>query len=392
MLGTMNLNAIDIDGKRTDRPIRIARVEARAYSAPAHVPVRSSYVTMSARSAVYVRIEDTDGAVGWGEIWCNFPECGSVHRVRLVETLAASVVVEYQFYHPRELYNHMVEVLTPFMVQSGEFGPLAQVISGIDMAAWDLAARKMELPLARYINPDAAETVKTYASALDVDNVSDVANEMVGCGHNAFKLKIGFADGRDERNLRSIRDAAGPQARVFVDANQRWTVDEAIEAIAAIAPFGINFVEEPLSVNAPDEAWQTLAKKTDTPLATGENIMSNETFERYIAAGAIRHLQPDIAKWGGISGVLVHARNALKAGIAVSPHFLGGGIGLLASAHVLAALGGDGFQEWDANPNPLREKIVAMPEVRAGAMILPMAPGFGAEPQWESIAEYRIDS
>lgn len=347
---------------------------------------------MSGRSAVYVRIEDTDGAVGWGEIWCNFPECGSVHRVRLVETLVAQVVIGHPFHHPRELYGHMVEVLTPFMVQSGEFGPLAQVISGLDIAAWDLSARKLGMPLARYIDSDAAEAVNTYASALDVDAAGVVAEQMVARGHKAFKLKIGFADGRDARNLAGIRDAAGPGGRIFVDANQRWTVDEAVDGIAEIAPYGIDFVEEPLSVYAPDDAWLQLAARTPVPLATGENIMSDEAFERYIAAGAIRHLQPDIAKWGGISGVLVHSRNALKAGISVSPHFLGGGIGLQASAHVLAAIGGDGFQECDANPNPLRERIVPAPEVRDGKLILSMAPGFGADPEWETIAEYRIDS
>ena len=143
---------------------------------------------------------------------------------------------------------------------------------------------------------------------------------------------------------------------------------------------------------APDDAWLQLAKKTPIPLATGENIMSNDTFERYIAAGAISHLQPDIAKWGGISDVLIHSRNALQEGITVSPHFLGGGIGLLASAHVLAAIGGDGFQECDANPNPLREHIVAIPEVNNGNMSIPMESGFGVEPQWENIAEYRINS
>ena len=386
------MTIINEDGRRTDQPICIAKIEARAFRAPADVPVRSSYVSMSDRSAVYVRIEDTDGAVGWGEIWCNFPECGSVHRVRLVETLAAPLIINHPFNHPRDLYTHMVNVLTPFMVQSGEFGPIAQVISGLDIAAWDLSSRKLGLPLARYINPNASDTVNTYASALDVDAAGEVAEEMVARGHNAFKLKIGFPDGRDERNLTGIREAAGSTGRIMVDANQRWNVEEAVAGIAAIASHGIEFVEEPLSVNAPDKAWLRLAQKTSIPLATGENIMSNDTFERYIAAGAIRHLQPDIAKWGGISDVLIHSHNALKAGIIGSPHFLGGGVGLLASAHVLAAIGGEGFQECDANANPLRERIVLIPEVKDGRMTLSMTPGFGDEPQWEKIAEYRIDN
>ena len=70
---------------------------------------------------------------------------------------------------------------------------------------------------------------------------------------------------------------------------------------------------------------------------------------------------------------------------------LGGGIGLLASAHVLAAVGGDGFQEYDANPNPLRERIVDIPDVVGGEMAIPKTPGFGVDPEWDNIAEYRVD-
>ena len=216
----------DRGGVRAERPNRIVRIEARAYRCPAQVPVRSSYVSMNGRSAAYVCIEDADGVVGWGEIWCNFPECGGIHRVHLVDTLAAPLIVGHPFHHPRELYDHMVRVLTPYMVQSGEFGPLAQVIAGLDMAVWDLSARRQGIPLCRCIDGAAADSVNTYASALDVDCAGDVAAGMVARGHTAFKLKIGFADGRDDRNLAGIRDAAGPGGHIMVDANQRWTVDE----------------------------------------------------------------------------------------------------------------------------------------------------------------------
>ena len=68
-------------------------------------------------------------------------------------------------------------------------------------------------------------------------------------------------------------------------------------------------------------------------------------------------VQPDVAKWGGISGCLPVARRVVAARRRYCPHYLGGGIGLLASAHLLAAVGGDGLLEVDCNPNPLREGL-----------------------------------
>ena len=67
----------------------IARLEAHVLRWPVEVPVRTSFGTMHDRPAVLVRVEDDDGAVGWGEAWCNFPSCGAEHRARLIETVLA---------------------------------------------------------------------------------------------------------------------------------------------------------------------------------------------------------------------------------------------------------------------------------------------------------------
>ncbi|WP_275431080.1 enolase C-terminal domain-like protein, partial [Klebsiella pneumoniae] len=81
-------------------------------------------------------------------------------------------------------------------------------------------------------------------------------------------------------------------------------------------------------------------------------------FDEAIASGCFAILQPDAAKWGGVSGCLQVARQALGAGISYCPHYLGGGIGLMASAHLLAAAGGPGMLEIDTNPNPWRDRLV----------------------------------
>jgi D-galactarolactone cycloisomerase len=102
----------------------------------------------------------------------------------------------------------------------------------------------------------------------------------------------------------------------------------------------------------------------------------------------VRVVQPDVAKWGGLSGVLPVIRKVRAAGLRYCPHFLGAGIGLLHSAHLLAAVGGDGVLEVDANDNPLRTLLSGpLNEVREGEARLGEAPGIGVEPDIPALRE-----
>jgi L-alanine-DL-glutamate epimerase-like enolase superfamily enzyme len=102
-------------------------------------------------------------------------------------------------------------------------------------------------------------------------------------------------------------------------------------------------------------------------------------------------VQPDLAKWGGISACLPLAGRIRAAGRRYCPHYLGGGIGLLASAHLLAATGGDGLLEIDANPNPLRERLCGpLAEVADGRAALTAAPGLGVDPDLAALSPYAV--
>jgi D-galactarolactone cycloisomerase len=149
-------------------------------------------------------------------------------------------------------------------------------------------------------------------------------------------------------------------------------------ALAASNPL---WLEEPIAADSSSADWQRLAEASPIPLAGGENLRGAARFDEAIAAGALAIFQPDLAKWGGISGCLPLARRVLAAGRRYCPHYLGGGIGLLASAHLLAAAGGDGLLEIDCNPNPLREGLAQPhPILEDGRLVLSDAPGLGVEP------------
>ena len=127
-----------------------------------------------------------------------------------------------------------------------------------------------------------------------------------------------------------------------------------------------------------DRCWRgSTLRCTTSPRAGGENLAGEEAFAGAISAGAFAVVQPDVAKWGGVGGCLAVARAALAAGRISCPHFLGGGIGLAASAHLLAAAGGPGLLELDANPNPLRDAFGDGPA--GGAWRIGEAPGLGIE-------------
>src|ERR687890_2619603 len=86
-------------------PIRIADVRTLVFRAPVATPVRTSFGIMRDRPCVLVRIEDQDGAVGWGEVWCNFPTCGAEHRAKLVESVLAPMLVGHSFADPAAVFR-----------------------------------------------------------------------------------------------------------------------------------------------------------------------------------------------------------------------------------------------------------------------------------------------
>ncbi|WP_038212981.1 mandelate racemase/muconate lactonizing enzyme family protein [Xenophilus azovorans] len=369
-------------------PIAVARVEAHVFRYPVKTPVRTSFGVMHDRPAVFVRVEDEDGAAGWGEIWCNFPACGAEHRARLLETVAAPLLAGRHFEGPADAWRMLTERTAVLAIQSGEPGPIAQTLAGIDLALWDLSARRAGQPLWRHLG-GVRGRVPVYASGINPDQPERMALRRRDEGYRAFKLKIGFGPERDLANLDAMRQALGEDAELMADANQGWTLDEAQHMAPRLEPYRLRWLEEPLRADRPWDEWRALKAATTIPLAGGENIAGAEAFDAALRADVLSVLQPDAAKWGGISGCWPAIRRAQAAGLRYCPHYLGAGIGLLASAHLLAAAGGDGLLEVDANDNPLRTALApALQRIDGeGCIDLGEAAGIGITPELREIAE-----
>lgn len=368
-------------------PVKAAKVEAFVFRCPISNPVRTSFGTMRDRPAVYVRVEDDDGAFGWGEAWCNFPACGAEHRARLVETVIAPLLTSRVFDGVQQAFRWLTDMTAVLSIQSGEPGPLAQAVASVDLALWDLAARRAGQPLWRHLG-GASDAIGVYASGINPDRPQDIVQQRRAEGYTAFKLKVGFGEDRDVENVAVLRDLLGPGAPLMADANQGWDLSEATRMSERLRGFSLGWLEEPLRADRPWSEWRQLREATRIPLAAGENLLGDEAFERALAEAPISVFQPDSAKWGGISGNWPLIARAQEAGMRYCPHFLGGGIGLMASAHLLAAAGGGGMLEIDANPNPLRTLLTPMLGApRDGRCTLGSEPGIGVVPDLAELAD-----
>lgn len=366
---------------------RIDRVEAWALRAPITTPVVTSFGVMRDRPAVWLRLTGADGCEGWGEVWCNFPNVGAEHRARLVVGTVAPLVLGTAWASPQALFSHLQSRLHVLALQTGEAGPLAQACAGLDVAAWDLCARRAGQPLWRLLGGGDPQ-VAVYASGLNPHGAAELAQARSRQGHVAFKLKVGFGAETDLRNLGELRAALGPQALLMVDANQAWDLPQALAQCEALAPHGLAWLEEPLAADTAVADWQQLAARCPIPLAGGENLRGEPAFEAMAASRAWRYLQPDLGKWGGFTGCLAVARRAEARGLVYCPHWLGGPIGLVASMHARAAAGRAGMTEWDANPNPLMDRLGALlPSVHEGRVTLAATPGLGFEPPLADLAD-----
>jgi D-galactarolactone cycloisomerase len=372
----------------TSDTFTLRSVEALCYRYPLSTPVVTSFGKMLNRPAVFIRAVDDDGVEGWGEAWSNFPAPGAEHRARLVNEVLAPAVVGRKFDGPAQVFETLTQGTEVLALQSGEAGPFAQAIAGIDLALWDLHARRRKMPLWRLLGGRPGK-IKVYASGINPSGAVRTAEAALRRGHRALKLKVGFGTDTDLANLAGLRAIAGA-GMLAADANQGWTVEQALEILPRLREFDLRWLEEPIRADRPRTEWQALRASAGMPLAAGENIASREHFEQVLSEDVLGVVQPDIAKWGGLTLCTGLARDILKAGKTFCPHYLGGGIGLLTSAHLLAGVGGDGWLEVDANENPLRDQLCGpVANVIEGTIVLNEDPGLGIVPDLSRIDRYR---
>lgn len=371
--------------------ITIDRLQAYAVSSSVEGGPVSSLGNMPTRNGLLLRVTADDGCVGWGEVWCNFPPRGNLAKLNLIEDFIAPALIGSRVEDWRDLRPTLEQKLHRMVIHTGEYGPFNHCFAALDMAFADIAAKRLGLPLSHMLNADASDTVLVYASTPAMDDPEAAVAGLLDAGHSAAKLKIGFSAARDEAILRAFRNYAPDTMAMMVDANQNWDVETALVTMDQISDLGVAFVEEPILASLPIEDWERLAAKAALPLAAGENIQSFQRFKNHIDGKSLDVVQPDVAKWGGISGAYDVGVHALNHGTKCFIHYMGTGLGLAASFHVLAAIGGAGRVELDVNQNPLRAGLGTIDlSIVNGSVKVPDGNGIGFEPDMQALQSFLV--
>ena len=341
---------------------------------------------MPTRPALLVRLTDSDGAIGWGEIWANFPPRANIHKAHLVEDVVAPKLVGAGFVEPREFTDQLRAELSTYFVHIGQPQVLEHILAGLDCALWDLALRGHGRSFATHMGLPTA-SAHTYASSINPPDLDRLLPLHARFGQWYFKLKVGFDDATDRAFVERASALCPSGARVLIDANQSWDTGRALAMVQSLEDVRLGFVEEPIRADAPLSEWQALADAVRTPLAAGENVYGAQAFMDLADAG-VRYLQPDVAKWGGVSGALELDRY-LPDGVELWPHFMGTAIGQMAALSGTAAVGEGSVCEMDVNDNTLRTALCGdVLGIEDGTVALPADIGLVMPPNASKLSKF----
>ena len=198
-------------------------------------PLETSYSAVRERELLLVTLTGDDGLAGYGEAAPLEPYDGvSIEQVERA----------LDRYLP--LLEHAEETSGARLVEAcQELDPLPQALAAVDMALWDRAGRRVGRPIAALLSDEHATHVPVNAtlSALDRAGAAEEAATAVQEGFTCLKVKVGVGD--DAGRVAAVRAGAGPRAALRLDANGAWSVEEAVRAIDALSPAGLELVEEP---------------------------------------------------------------------------------------------------------------------------------------------------
>ncbi|HYY20767.1 MAG TPA: mandelate racemase/muconate lactonizing enzyme family protein [Thermoleophilaceae bacterium] len=323
------------------------------------IPLRRPFVTaggvVAARELVVLRLEDDDGAVGCGE--------------------AA----------PLEPYDGVSVERVIRALQDGARGGPPQAHAAEEMARLDLEARRAGRPLGE---PGAvAIAVNLTLPAGPPDEVAARAGAGVRAGYSCFKVKVGLPD--DLERVRAVRAAVGPWPALRLDANGAWTPAEAIRAVAALAPFDIQLVEQPCRSL---EEMAVVRRAVPMPLAADESIASPADVRAAARARACDVVNIKLAGSGGFGAAREAIREAECCGLRAylsstldGPWGIAAALQLAASEGVSLACGLATLQLFDA-------RIArALPAPTGGLLAVPEGPGLGVTVDDDALAEVLVE-
>jgi galactonate dehydratase len=337
-----------------------------------------------------VKIETDAGITGYGETGVDVAMARArLPRFNLVG--ADPLAIERHF-------QAMTGVIHPFL-------PVIPLISGIDIALWDLAGKILDLPIYRLLGGPVCDGVLFYSHGDFIKDMSSPSScrewaEMIREqpeGFTAYKIEPRQAlDPHEEvgptvttaqlkkiaRGFENVRNAVGDDIDIAVHCHNQWDTPSGIAISRATESISPLFIEDPLSSVQYCESWLAMKRETRTPMLTGEKLEMVKQFKPFIDAQAIDIIHPDVSYAGGISGCRRIADYAALYRIPMALHNVGTLVRTYASVQLAAATAN--FYRSESRlgrPGRMYEKMAAgkPPLIRNSAFQLPDGPGLGLE-------------
>jgi len=363
--------------------MRIADVSSKLYHIPPTVTWEDATHKVGYLEFVVTRIITDTGIVGEGFTYTTGIGASSV--IALLEDYCRGMLLGED---PRQT-ERLWGLLYAQLHRSGTGGINTLALGALDIALWDIVGQWQDTPLHQLLGA-RRDAIPTYGSGIDLylerDALLDQVEGWLAEGHRAVKIKIGRPDADDdvERTM-AVRKLIGSERKLYVDANQRWTVPECMVRLQKLAPALLDWIEEPL--HAEDISGHAdLRRILNTPIALGESLYTRHQFADYLRAGAMDFVQADVARVGGITEwiKIAHLSGAFHRPMA--PHYLSEiSVGLMCAIDngaVLECVRGGSFSEMGVLHEGLRiENGVAYPFA---------SPGHGVRFNDEALAPFEV--
>ena len=351
----------------------------------------------SDRPYVFIKLETDQGVVGWGEATLE-GKAGAV-----LETL--NDLREFYIGQDPMRVEHIWQSM--YVHAFYRAGPiLGSAISGIDQALWDIRGKVLGQPVYRLLGgPVDSRGVRGYyhARASTLEELQAVRESAERLGVTAFKSGIpGYYEWIETnakikaavRKIQTLREGLGDGIDIGVDFHAKTSPTVASIICKEVEPLHLMFIEEP----CPPENYKAMARiarRTTTPIATGERLVAHYSTQQLLEDGTVDILQCDINHVGGVTALWKVGAMAQAAGCHMAPHACEGPIGGIATLHVDAAMPNFIVQEICSGVEPgfkerLWEEWLGFPAMRMvdGYFPLPDKPGLGFEVDEAALARH----
>lgn len=359
----------------------VQRFRTHHLSVPLARPMLNGTFGFTAIESLVLEL-DVGDATGTGYAFCFEPRQAEAIRamvVDLCETLVDRCVDDV-----RAVWSDLWRRISYI----GRAGPPVMALSAVDTALWDLLAQEASLPLFRLLGASADGRLPVYVTGgwltYSAEEVAEEAVSVRDRGFGHYKMKVGHADWRrDVERVEYVRRAVGDGIALMVDANQAWTVPEAIAAGRALGELGVIWLEEPIPVEDIDGCARVTAA-VDVPVASGESLFTRHGFLPLVERRAANVLMPDLMRSGGPTEFLQIAALGETHAMPVSSHAF-----QEISAHLMAACPNAGLVE--VIPGWSDGLFDTPPLVADGYIHLSERPGLGFKLAERAVYEHAVD-